>query len=127
MGTRMLQSSARVQRSIRSLGANWLACSFLVIVAVWCATTDRIPNRLGDAVCCFLLVLGLIFSIQCLRWEVRAISELEASGIEASYWYVLIPFGIVLLVFGIALETGVFLLYAHYAVHHCPVPSQVED
>ncbi len=120
----MLESVTRVRTSIRSLGTNWLVSSGLVVVALWCASTRRIPGSYRVGLCLLLLALAFLFSIQCLRWELRAIAQFEAGGIEASYWYLLIPFGIIFLVFGIALETGLFLLYAHYTLHHYLVQSR---
>ncbi len=114
----MLESTTRTQRSIRSLRTNWLICSSLLALTIWCATQFR--DRFSAVLSLTLLLLGLIFSFQCLRWELRAITDLEAAGIEASYWYVLIPFGIVLLILGVVIEAGIFLLFAHYTLRHTP-------
>jgi hypothetical protein len=108
---------ADAHASLPTLVQRWNVCVIvLAALGIAVASADSSQDFLTDALSTCLLALCLGLCISCVRLQVEAINELCARGFRAEPWYVLLAIGAVLLIPGIVVESGMFLLYTRHVL-----------
>jgi hypothetical protein len=111
-------ASVALSSEFRNLRIWWLASLIVlaVLITVFVSTSDA---DFVDAVGFFTgLTVCVLCAVACLRSQLHVVEKVHEHGINADVWYPRIALGIALLLPGILLEVGWFLLSVRRQVHH---------